>query len=66
MSDFDKKAENAKDKVVGKTKEIEGRATGNQEMEFMGILQYQKGNLKEKVEKTKDKITEIINDPLNK
>jgi len=60
------KVENAKDKVIGKAKETVGSASGDQEMELEGKLQYQKGNLKEKVDKTKDKISEKFNDTLNK
>ena len=66
MSNLNNKVENAKDKVVGKTKETAGRVTGNQEMELKGALQYAKGDLKEKVDKTKDKFTEKINKTLNK
>ena len=66
MSNLNNKVENAKDKVVGKTKETAGRVTGNQEMELKGALQYEKGDLKEKVDKTKDKFTEKINETLNK
>ncbi|MGV8983279.1 CsbD family protein [Clostridium sp.] len=66
MSNLNNKVENAKDKVVGKTKETAGRVTGNQEMELKGTLQYEKGDLKEKVDKTKDKFTEKINETLNK
>ena len=66
MSNLNNKVENAKDKVIGKTKESAGRATGSQEMELKGKLQYQKGDLKEKVDNTKEKITEKYNDTLNK
>jgi len=66
MSNLNNKVENAKDKVVGKTKETAGRVTGNQEMELKGTLQYEKGDLKQKVDKTKDKFTEKINETLNK
>ena len=66
MSNLNNKVENGKDKVVGKTKESVGRGTGSQEMELKGRLQYQKGDLKEKVDRTKEKITEKYNDTLNK
>ena len=66
MSNLNNKVENAKDKVVGKTKETAGRVTDNQEMELKGTLQYEKGDLKQKVDKTKDKFTEKINETLNK
>ena len=65
MSNLNNKVENEKDKVVGKTKETAGRATGSQEMELKGKLQYQKGDLKDKVDKTKEKITEKFNDTLD-
>jgi len=35
-------------------------------MELKGKLQYQKGDLKDKVDKTKEKITEKFNDTLDK
>ncbi|GCD13217.1 CsbD family protein [Clostridium tagluense] len=66
MLNLNNKVENAKDKVIGKTKESVGRATGSQEMELKGKLQYQKGDLKEKLDRTKEKITEKYNDTLNK
>ena len=66
MLNLNNKVENAKDKVIGKTKESVGRATGSQEMELKGRLQYQKGDLKDKVDKTKEKITEKFNDTLDK
>jgi len=66
MSNLNNKVENAKDKVVGKTKETAGSVTGNQDMELKGTLQYEKGDLKQKVDKTKDKFTEKINKTLNK
>ena len=51
MSNLKNKVETAKNKVTGKTKEAAGRATGSQEMELKGKLQYQKGDIKEKVDK---------------
>jgi len=66
MSNLNNKVENSKDKVVGKTKEAAGRVTGNKNMELKGKLQYQKGDLKDKVDKTKEKITEKFNDTLDK
>ena len=56
MSNLKNKVENAKDKVIGKTKESVGKATGNQETELKGKLQYEKGNLKENFYKTKEKV----------
>ena len=66
MLNLNNKVENAKDKVIGKTKEAAGRSTGSQEMELKGKLQYQKGDLKDKVDKTKEKNTEKFNDTLDK
>jgi len=66
MSNLNNKVENIKDKVVGKTKETSGKASDNQEMEFKGRLQYQKGDLKEKIDKTEDKIEDKFNDTTNK
>ncbi|MBU3189608.1 CsbD family protein [Clostridium bowmanii] len=65
MPNLNNKVENAKDKVVGKTKETVGKVTDSQEMELKGKLQYQKGNSKEKIDKTEDKIEEKLNDTLN-
>jgi uncharacterized protein YjbJ (UPF0337 family) len=66
MSNLNNKVENSKDKVVGKTKEAAGRVTGNKKMELNGKIQYQKGDLKAKVDNTKEKITEKFNDTFNK
>ena len=65
MPNLNNKVENAKDKVVGKTKETAGKAADNQELELKGKLQYQKGDLKEKIDKTEDKIKDKFNDTLN-
>jgi uncharacterized protein YjbJ (UPF0337 family) len=66
MTNLNNKVENEKDKVVGKTKEAVGKASDNQEMELKGRLQYQKGNLKEGIDKTEEKIEDKFNDTLNK
>jgi len=66
MANLNNKVENVKDKVVGKTKETVGKASDSQEMEFKGRLQYQKGDLKEKIDKTGDKIEDKFNDTSNK
>jgi len=66
MSDLKNKFENAKDKVVGKAKEELGKVTGSQVTELKGKLQYKKGDLKEKVNNTAEKIAENINDKLDK
>ena len=66
MSDLKNKIENTKDKVIGKAKEGAGGATGSQETELKGKLQYQKGDLNDKVDNNKEKIAEKINDTLDK
>ena len=66
MTDLKNKLENTKDKVIGKTKEGAGRATGSQETELKGKLQYRKGDLNDKVDNNKEKIAEKINDTLDK
>lgn len=66
MTNLNNKVENEKDKVVGKIKETVGKASDNQEMELKGRLQYQKGNLKEGIDKTEEKIEEKFDDTLNK
>lgn len=66
MSDLKNKIENTKDKVIGKAKEGVGRATGSQETELKGKLQYRKGDLNDKVDNNKEKIAEKINDTLDK
>ena len=65
MTDANKKLENTKDKVVGKTKEAVGKATGNQETELKGKLQYQKGVVNDKVDGIKEKVAGKINDALD-
>jgi uncharacterized protein YjbJ (UPF0337 family) len=65
MTDLKDKFENAKDKVIGKAKEAVGKSTGSQETELKGKLQYQTAELKEKVDQTKEKIAEKINDKLD-
>ena len=66
MTNLNNKVENAKDKVVGKIKETAGKATDSQELELKGKLQYQKGNLKEKIDETQDKVEEKFNDIVSK
>jgi len=65
MTDLKDKFENAKDKIIGKAKEAVGKSTGSQETELKGKLQYQTAELKEKVDQTKEKIAEKINDKLD-
>jgi len=54
MSNLKDKLENAKDKVLGKTKEALGNATGSEETELKGKLQSQKADLKEKFDNGKE------------
>ena len=65
MTDFKGKFENAKDKVLGKTKESVGKATGSEEIELKGKLQTKKSVLKEKFDDSKEKIAKKINDKLD-
>ncbi|MBU3188156.1 hypothetical protein K9O30_00985 [Clostridium bowmanii] len=65
MTDSNNKFENTKDKVVGKTKEAVGKATGNQETELKGKLQYQNGVVNDKVDGIKEKVAGKINDALD-
>ena len=66
MSNLKDKLENTKDKVMGKTKEAVGNATGNEETELKGKLQYQKADLKEKFDDGKENIAKKVNDALDK
>jgi len=66
MSNLKDKLENAKDKVLGKTKEVVGNVTGSEETELKGKLQTQKAELKEKFDDGKEKIAKKINDALDK
>jgi len=66
MSDIKNKFNSAKDKVMGKTKEGVGKATGSEEMELKGKIQSQKGELTEKLGDAKEKIIKKINDALDK
>ena len=65
MTDFENKFKNAKDKVIGKTKEAVGKATSNEEAELRGKLQSKKADLKDKFEEAKEKIAGKINDTLD-
>lgn len=65
MTDLKDKFENAKDKVLGKTKEGVGKATGSEETELNGKLQSKKADIKEKFDDTKEKIAKKINDTLD-
>ena len=65
MSDLKDKFENAKDKVIGKTKEALGKSTGSEETELEGKLQSKKAELKEKYSDIKEKLAGKINDKLD-
>ena len=65
MSNLKDKFENAKDKVVGNTKEAVGKATGSEETELNGKLQSKKADIKQKFDDTKEKIAKNINDALD-
>lgn len=65
MSNLKDKFESAKDKVIGKTKESLGKATGSEEMELNGKVQSQKGDLKDKFGDAKDKVAKKMNDALD-
>ena len=65
MSNLKDKFENAKDKVMGRTKEAVGNATGSEETELKGKLQSQKADIKEKLVDSKEKIAKKINDALD-
>lgn len=65
MTAIKNKLENSKDKIVGKTKEVVGKATGNEKLELKGKLQSKKGELKSKIANVKDKVVGKINDILD-
>ncbi|MCB2294952.1 CsbD family protein [Clostridium algoriphilum] len=66
MSDIKNKFDSAKDKIMGRTKENVGKATGSEETELKGKVQSQKGDLKEKLGNVKEKIAKKINDVMDK
>lgn len=65
MSDLKDKFENAKDRVIGKTKEALGKSTGSEVTELEGRLQSKKADLKEKFGDIKEKLAGKINDKLD-
>ena len=65
MSNLKDNFESTKDKVLGKTKENVGKATGSEETELSGKVQSQKGELKEKFGEVKEKISKKINDAMD-
>ncbi|MBU3214480.1 CsbD family protein [Clostridium estertheticum] len=66
MTDLKNKFDSAKDKIMGKTKENVGKATGSEEAELKGRAQSQTGELKEKFGEFKEKVAKKINDTLDK
>lgn len=66
MSSLKDKFESAKDKVLGKTTESVGKATGSEETELKGKIQSQKADVVDKFGETKEKIAKKINDVLDK
>ncbi|MBX4264664.1 CsbD family protein [Clostridium estertheticum] len=66
MTDIKNKFDSAKDKILGKTKENVGKATGSEETELKGRAQSQTGEFKEKFGEFKEKVAKKINDTLDK
>jgi len=60
------KIKNAKDKVVGETKEAIGKATNNKELEVKGKIQSVKADINIKAEKIKDDVTRGLNKTFKK
>jgi uncharacterized protein YjbJ (UPF0337 family) len=57
-----KKAENMKDKTVGKIKEKVGKATGNEKMEIKGKIQSAKAEVKQEMGTLKENLKEKVKD----
>jgi uncharacterized protein YjbJ (UPF0337 family) len=66
VSNLKNKFENAKDKVMGKTKEEVGKSSGSEEMELKGMIQTQKAHVVDKFNETKENIARKINNSVNK
>ena len=66
MTDLKNKFDSAKDKIMGRTKEDIGKATGNEETELEGRAQSKTGELKEKLGEFKEKVAKKINNTLDK
>lgn len=66
MTDSKDKFENAKDKVIGKTKEALGKANGSQDTELKGKLQSKIADFKDKFDEHKEKLAGKINDKMDK
>jgi len=61
MSNIKDKFESVKDKVIGKTNQSVGKATGSEETELKGRIQSQKAELREKFGDAKEKVAKKIN-----
>jgi uncharacterized protein YjbJ (UPF0337 family) len=66
ITDSKGKVENAKDKIIGESKEAAGKVTGNEELELKGKIQSSKSDVKEKAGEVKESIAEKINDAIDK
>lgn len=55
MANLKHTIENANDKVAGKVKELAGKATGNDKLEFKGKVQSAKADIKGKIQDVTDK-----------
>ncbi|MBU3156208.1 CsbD family protein [Clostridium estertheticum] len=66
MTDIKNKFDSTKDKILGKTKENVGKATGSEETELKGKAQSRTGEFKEKFGEFKEKVAKKINDTLDK
>ena len=66
MTDSKNKLENAKDKIMGETKEAAGKVTGNEELELKGKIQSSKSDIKKKAGEVKEGIAENIDDSVDK
>ncbi|PKM68736.1 MAG: CsbD family protein [Firmicutes bacterium HGW-Firmicutes-19] len=60
------KIKNAKDKIVGETKEAIGKVTNNKEMEVKGKIQSIKADVNIKTEKIKDDVKREVNKTFKK
>ena len=66
MTDSKNKLENAKDKIMGETKEAAGKVTGNEELELKGKIQSSKSDIKKKAGEVMEGIAENIDDFVDK
>ena len=60
------KIENGKDKIIGKVKEMSGKMTKDEDLEFKGKLQVIKADIGNKVEGMKEEVLDKANDFLDK